>query len=78
MKLLIVEDHAVVREGVSRLLSMHFPATVSETDDIATALEIYNEQKRDLVWREVNLAGVRGLKMMGRWVGGDQAAEELM
>jgi len=78
MKLLIVEDHAVVREGVSRLLSMHFPATVIEAEDIATALEIYNAQKPDLVLLDLNLAGVGGLEILRRLLAIDQSAKILI
>lgn len=78
MKVLIVEDHAVVREGVRRLLGVHFPATVQEAEDVETALKIYAEEKPDIVLLDLNLAGVGGLEMLRRVLVLDQSAKVLI
>lgn len=78
MKVLIVEDHAVVREGVRRLLGVHFTATVQEAEDVETALKIYAEEKPDIVLLDLNLAGVGGLEMLRRVLVLDESAKVLI
>jgi len=78
MKVLIVEDHAVVREGVSRLLGVHFSAAVLEAADVETALKIYAEHKPDIVLLDLNLTGVGGLEMLRRVLAIDPSAKVLI
>jgi DNA-binding NarL/FixJ family response regulator len=66
LKLLIVEDHGVVREGVTRLLAMHFPATVLEASNIEAALAIHEREQPDVILLDLNLEGAGGLEMLRR------------
>lgn len=78
MKVLIVDDHAVVREGVSRLLGVHFPATILEAEDVECALKTYSEEEPDIVLLDLNLAGVGGLEVLRRLLAMDEAAKVLI
>lgn len=78
MKVLIVDDHAVIREGVSRLLGVHFPATILEAEDVECALKTYSEEKPDIVLLDLNLAGVGGLEVLRRLLAMDEAAKVLI
>lgn len=66
MNLLIVDDHAVVREGLRRLLSVNFDATVFEAPDLETALELYRAHSPDVVLLDLNLEGAGGLEILRR------------
>ena len=68
MKILLVEDHGVVREGVRRLLSLHFDVTIFEAGTVSEALESYHLNKPDLVVLDLNLEGAGGLEFLRRVV----------
>ena len=66
MKILIVDDHIVVREGVRRLLSALDGAEVSEASDGAEALALFRKEQPELVLLDLNLAGIGGLELLRR------------
>ena len=66
MKILIVDDHAVVREGLRRLLTAHFDVTVLEAADVDRALEIFAQDAPSLLILDLNLEGTGGLEMLRR------------
>ena len=78
MKVLLVDDHAVVREGVRRLLSMHFELTVLEASDVESALQVYQAETPDLVLLDINLEGIGGLEFLRRILAIDAAAKVLI
>lgn len=78
MKILLVEDHAVVREGVRRLLSLHMPAEIDEAADIETASASYAGNRPDLVVLDLNLTGAGGLELLRRLLATDPAANVLI
>ncbi len=78
MKFLLVEDHGVVREGVRRLLSVHFNAAVVEAADVETALALYDSEKPDLVLLDLNLEGTGGLEMLRRLCAASQEAKVIV
>ncbi len=78
MKILLVEDHGVVREGVRRLLSLHFELTVFEAETVAKALESYLTNKPDLVVLDLNLEGAGGLELLRRLLAFDAAAKVII
>jgi DNA-binding NarL/FixJ family response regulator len=62
LKLLVVEDHALVREGLVRLLGqIEDGATVFESADFESALTVLdNEEEFDLVLLDLALPGIDG------------------
>ena len=78
MKILLVEDHEVVREGVRRLLSMHFDVTVFEAETVAQALESYLVNRPGLVVLDLNLEGAGGLEFLRRVVSIDSGARVII
>jgi two-component system, NarL family, invasion response regulator UvrY len=64
--ILIVDDHAVVREGLSRLFSVNFSALILEADTVEEGLKVYREHRPNLVILDLNLVGTGGLEMLRR------------
>ncbi len=78
MKILLVEDHEVVREGVRRLLSLHFDVTIFEAGTVAHALESYLVNKPDLVVLDLNLEGAGGMEFLRRAVAINSSARVII
>lgn len=78
MKILIVEDHAIVREGVRRLLGAgseaDTDAQIFEAGNAEDALQIFQSEWPDLVLLDLNLDGVGGLELLRRLVLADDEA----
>jgi two-component system, NarL family, invasion response regulator UvrY len=66
MKILLVDDHGVVREGVRRLLSVSIDATVLEAADGKEALRLFRAERPELVVLDLNLPGTGGLDLLKR------------
>jgi two-component system invasion response regulator UvrY len=78
MKVLLVDDHAVVREGVRRLLTVHFDPVVIEAGSVESGLELYEREKPDIVLLDLNLGGLGGLEMLRRVLLSDEQAKVLI
>lgn len=74
MKILIVEDHAIVREGVRRLLGTQSDAEIFEAANAQDALQMFQAEWPDLVLLDLNLNGVGGLELLRRLVLADDEA----
>ena len=74
MKILIVDDHGVVREGLRKLFVAHFEAEVLETSGIDDALEVYDRQRPNVVVLDLNLEGAGGLEVLRRILAADSNA----
>ena len=66
MKILLVDDHAVVREGVRRLLSGTHDASIFEAANGHEALAIFRKKRPELVLLDLNLSGIGGLELLRR------------
>lgn len=66
MKILLVEDHGVVREGVRKLLAVHFPAEILEVGNVEDALTLCAQMRPDLILLDLNLEGAGGLELLRR------------
>lgn len=66
MRVLIVDDHPVVREGLKALLSRAGFCVVAEAADAAQALELAANAHPDLAIVDVALPGVSGLELCRR------------
>ena len=66
MKILIVDDHAVVRQGVSRLLAELPEVKIFESETAVAALTLLRNEAPDIVILDINLGGSSGLELLAR------------
>jgi DNA-binding NarL/FixJ family response regulator len=66
MKVLIVDDHPIVRAGLRRLLAVEPAAEVCEAADGKDALDALREQRPTLVILDLNLPGLGGIEVIAR------------
>ena len=66
MRVLLVDDHAIIRDGLKRLLSGSFSAEVLEAADGEEALAIVTRERVDVVILDLNLPGVGGVELVKR------------
>jgi two-component system, NarL family, invasion response regulator UvrY len=78
MKILLVDDHGVVREGLARLLAVHFDVEILEAPGVETALDIYHQAQPSLVILDLNLEGPGGLEMLRRLLAIDGEAKVIV
>src|SRR5262245_27018339 len=65
MRVLIVDDHAVVREGLKRILAaMAKPTRVGEAADAAQALALARQTRWDCALVDIALPGKTGLELL--------------
>jgi len=72
MKILLVDDHIVVREGVRRLLSAIDGAELLEASTGTEALELCRSERPELVLLDLNLTGIGGLELLRRLIEEDE------
>jgi two-component system, NarL family, invasion response regulator UvrY len=68
MNILLVDDHAIVRDGLRRLLQASTANQVFEAETGAQALDQVKRQHIDLVILDLNLPGLGGLELLRRLV----------
>ena len=66
MKVLVVDDHPIVRAGLRRLLTAEPEIEVREAANGREALSVFREQRPTLVILDLNLPGVGGLEVLAR------------
>lgn len=66
MKILLIDDHGVVREGLARLLAVHFEVEIFAAPGVETGLDVYRKERPALVILDLNLDGPGGLEMLRR------------
>jgi two-component system, NarL family, invasion response regulator UvrY len=64
IRILIVDDHAVVRLGLKEILTDELEAEVSETADPREALRLIREQTWSLAVLDIDLPGKSGLELL--------------
>ncbi len=67
MKILVVDDHVIVREGVSRLLAAIERVEIVEAETTQDALAVFRREKPDVVVLDINLKGGSGLELLRRF-----------
>ena len=65
-RVLVVDDHAIVRDGLRRLLKERVDTEVLEAASGEIALEIQSTLHLDLIILDLNLPGVGGLEIVRR------------
>lgn len=64
-KVLIIDDHEVVRDGLKRILNSHTPdLTFGEASKGSEAIALVSEQDWDVVVLDISLAGRSGLEIL--------------
>lgn len=66
MRFLLVDDHAVVRAGLRRLLAALPGAEISEAAEGRSALAAVRAEQPDVVLLDLNLPGLGGLELLRR------------
>ncbi len=66
MKILLVDDHTVVRDGVRRLLATAIDAEIYDASSSEAAQAIFGAEKPELVVLDLNLPGGSGLALLRR------------
>jgi DNA-binding NarL/FixJ family response regulator len=66
VKILIVDDHPIVRSGLRRLLTAEPGIEVREAANGREALSVFREQQPTLVILDLNLPGIGGLEVLPR------------
>lgn len=67
MKVLVVDDHVIVREGVARLLAAIDPVEIVEAESSQEALALFRRERPDVVVLDINLKGGSGLELLRRF-----------
>ena len=68
MKLLLIDDHAIVRDGLRRLLAAAISAEILEAADGREALALVRRAPPALVILDLNLPGLGGVELVRRMV----------
>ncbi len=68
MTILLVDDHAIVRDGLKRLLATLDFGEVLEAADGREALAVVRARRPDLVILDLNLPGLGGLELLRRMI----------
>jgi DNA-binding NarL/FixJ family response regulator len=78
MKILIVDDHVVVREGIRRLLGTLPHAEILEAGSASEALALFRKEAPTVVVLDVHLNGSSGLELLPRLKAEDRNAKIVM
>jgi DNA-binding NarL/FixJ family response regulator len=78
MKILLVDDHVIVRSGVRNLLTSMVDAQISEAANGRDALLRLRQDRPDLVLLDLNLPGIGGLELLRRMLVEDKATRILV
>jgi two-component system invasion response regulator UvrY len=66
VKVLLVDDHAIVRAGLRQLLAVAGPVVVHEAADGREALAQVQRERPDVVVLDLNLPGIGGVELIRR------------
>jgi len=78
VKILVIDDHPIVRAGVRRLLAAEPEIEVREATNGREALGIHRELQPTLVILDLNLPGIGGLEVLTRLKAADPDARVLV
>jgi two-component system, NarL family, invasion response regulator UvrY len=78
MKVLLVDDHAVVRAGVRRLLESEAGISIVEAENSHDAVEVWRRERPNLIILDLNLTESSGLELLRRLTQLDKTAKILI
>lgn len=76
IRVMLVDDHAVVRSGLRRLLEQdHGVVVVGDAADGEQAYQLYNEFRPDVLVMDMSMPGISGLEALRRILTRDPSAK---
>jgi DNA-binding NarL/FixJ family response regulator len=78
MKVLVVDDHVIVREGIRRLLAPLPGLCIAEAASASEAVALFREARPDVVLLDLNLPHGSGLELLRRLLVEDRSARVLV
>jgi two-component system, NarL family, invasion response regulator UvrY len=78
MKILIIDDHVVVREGIRRLFTAQTDTQVFDTESPVEALSIYRSESPDVLLLDINLPNYSGFELLNRMLAEDRNVKILV
>ena len=78
IKVLLVDDHEVVRAGFKSLLTSNKRYTVIEAGSAELGYKIYTQQKPDIVVSDINMPGMGGMELVRRIMAFDKKAKVIV
>lgn len=78
MKVLVVDDHVIVREGIRRLLAPLAEFIVTEAATAREAATLFRASRPDVVLLDLNLPNGSGLELLRRLLAEDKTAQVLI
>jgi two-component system, NarL family, invasion response regulator UvrY len=78
MKILLVDDHAVVRAGVRRLLASETGIAILEAETGHDAMEIWRRERPNMIILDLSLTDSSGLELLRRLIQLDKGAKILV
>ena len=74
IRVLLVDDHAVVREGYRRLIEKHEGIeVVAEADGAASGYEAFKKSNPDVVVVDISMPGRGGIDLVRQTIDGGQS-----
>ncbi len=78
IKILLVDDHEVVRAGFKSLLMSSGRYTVIEAGSAEIGYKLYTEQSPDIVVSDINMPGMGGMELVRRIMAFDDKAQVIV
>ncbi|HVV29024.1 MAG TPA: response regulator transcription factor [Rhizomicrobium sp.] len=78
MKVLLIDDHAMIRAGLAQLCTALWDAQVLEADTGSAALSLQKSERPQVTVLDLNMPGLSGLELLRRLLQADGAARVLV
>jgi DNA-binding NarL/FixJ family response regulator len=78
MRVLVVDDHPIVRAGLRRLLAAEPGTEITEAASGQEAVSVFRDTRPDIVLLDLNLPGISGMEVLGRLLIEDPKARVLV
>jgi two-component system invasion response regulator UvrY len=78
VKILIVDDHAMIRTGLKQLCAALWDAAILEADNGTAALDLQKSERPQVTILDLNMPGVSGLELLRQLVDADASARVLV
>jgi DNA-binding NarL/FixJ family response regulator len=78
VKILLIDDHAMIRTGLKQLCAVLWDATILEADNGTTAIALQKSERPQLTVLDLNMPGLSGLELLRQLLEVDRAARVLV